>query len=161
MRRRYPVGTTGATHRSRRNEAVASNSLSLVDHLHYSPLLSRPWPRSSTRTRKSLVTLFPRKWLRRVLSSRVTRGVLPTISTLEQTLDKIKSLYEVKFGHSFAEEAADKDGVEFTVTRGSPPSMSVLEQTLGEIKSMCKEKFGHSITDEVVERMASSSFSLM
>ena len=67
-------------------------------------------------------------------------------------MDKIKSLYEVKFGHSFAEEAADKDGMEFTVTRGSPPSMSVLEQTLGEIKSMCKEKFGHSITEEVVQK---------
>ena len=67
-------------------------------------------------------------------------------------MDEIKSLYEVKFGHSFAEEVAEKDGMEFIVTRGSPPSMSVLEQTLGEIKSMYEEKFGHSITEEVVEK---------
>ena len=58
----------------------------------------------------------------------------------------------MKFGHSFAEEAAEKDGMEFIVTRGSPPSMSVLEQTLGEIKSMYEEKFGHSITEELVEK---------
>ena len=34
----------------------------------------------------------------------VTRGLLPSISTLEQTLDEIKSLFEEKFGHSFAEK---------------------------------------------------------
>ena len=48
----------------------------------------------------------------------VIRGVLPVISTLKQTLDEIKSLYETKFGPSFAEEVAEKDGFEFIVTRG-------------------------------------------
>ena len=43
--------------------------LKLQPRPHYSPLLSRPWPRSSMRTRRSLVTLFPRKWLRRMVSS--------------------------------------------------------------------------------------------
>ena len=42
----------------------------------------------------------------------VTRGLLPSISTLEQTLDEIKSLYEENFGHSFAEEVVEKDGID-------------------------------------------------
>ena len=49
------------------------------------------------------------------------RGSPPSISTFEQALEEIKSMYEAQFGHLVAEEVVEKDGIEFSAIRGLPP----------------------------------------
>ena len=65
----------------------------------------------------------------------LTRGSPPSISTFEQALEDIKSMYEAQFGHLVAEEVVEKDGI-----------------TLDEIKSLYETKFGHSFAEEMAEK---------
>ena len=50
----------------------------------------------------------------------LTRGLPPSVSTLEQALDKIESMHQEQFGGYVGEEVVAEDSIEFTITRGSP-----------------------------------------
>ena len=48
----------------------------------------------------------------------LTCGLPPSIFSLEQALDEIKSLYEEQLGHSAAVELIEKDAAKFSATTG-------------------------------------------
>merc|ERR1719214_48739 len=80
----------------------------------------------------------------------VTRGAPPSMAALEQSLEEVKDLHEIKFGHSVDEEVAEHDGIKYHATRGAPPSMASLQKSLEEVKGLYASEFGHSVDEEVL-----------
>jgi len=68
-------------------------------------------------------------------------------------LNKVKSQYAYKFGHSTDEEVVEKDGIKLSFTCRAPPSMAA-QESLNEVKSRYACKLGYSIDRMLSRRMA-------
>jgi hypothetical protein len=78
----------------------------------------------------------------------VTRGALPSISKLENSLSDVKALYRARFGQDVDSE---DNVVAWLVARGAPPSLSQLEDRLSDVKALYRLKFGKDVDSEEEE----------